>query len=77
MFSRYLLFYTFLCVLNCHIIKTSPLTTAYSLFFLESSCFFVKSYKVPKLSRNLLFPKTYGQCPSLATAVFAVSAHSQ
>lgn len=58
MFSRYLLFYMFLCVLSCRIIKTSPLPTAYSLVLLESSRFFVKSYKVPELSRNLLFPKT-------------------
>lgn len=57
MFSWYLLFYMFLCVLSCHIIKMSPWPTAYSLVLLESSRFFVKSYKVPKLSRDL-FPKT-------------------
>lgn len=39
MFSQYLLFYMFLYVISCHIIKTNPLPTPYLLVLLENSLF--------------------------------------
>lgn len=57
MFGQYPMFFMFFCVLSCHIIKTSPLPTAYSLVLLESIRFLSSHIKFLNYEETCCFQK--------------------